>query len=86
MAPRPVPWTAAGEPDQAGFAAGGLFDTALPGSWLGRALASVTAFGHAELDESQLLGVLRGWQRQASYAQAGVAAAVMALAGRRAGT
>jgi len=83
LAPRPAPWTPGGEPDPAAFATGGLFDTALPGSQLGQALASVTAFGHAELDESELLGVLRGWQRQVSYAQAELAAATIALAGRR---
>ena len=84
LAPHPSAWAASGEADPAGFAGGGFFDTALPGSWLGQALASVTSGGHAELDESELYGVLRGWQRQVSYAQAGLAAAAIALAGRRA--
>jgi hypothetical protein len=84
LAQRPSPWTASGEAVAAAFAAGGFFDAALPGSGLGEALASVTAFGHAGMNDSELCGVLRGWQRQVAYAQAGLAAAVIALTGRRA--
>ncbi len=73
-----------------GFAAGGANDTALPGPALARALqaaAGVPLTGggrHGELGESELIGVLCGWRKLTSWAQAGEAAAAHALAARRA--
>src|SRR5215472_18095943 len=90
------PFTGAGEKIQAGFlhhgpdgpsgvgfAAGGVLDAMPPGGWLARALTAVTAAGHADLGESELVGVLCGWRRTGSWAAAGEAAAVQVLAGRR---
>jgi hypothetical protein len=74
----------------AGFAAGGANDTALPGPALASALQTaaggpLTGGGrHGELGESELIGVLCGWRRLTSWAQAGEAAAAHALAARRA--
>jgi hypothetical protein len=73
-----------------GFAAGGANDTALPGPALASALqaaAGVPLTGggrHGELGESELIGVLCGWRRLTSWAQAGEAAAAHALVRRRA--
>src|SRR5215472_6994907 len=67
-----------------GFAAGGVLDGMPPGGWLARALTAVTAAGHEKLGESELVGVLCGWRRVASWAAAGEAAAIMTLAERRA--
>jgi hypothetical protein len=71
----------------AGFASGGALDALPPGPLLAKmTAAAVTGMdgqGHARLGESELIGVLRSWRRLASWAQAGEAAAVSALAGRR---
>ncbi len=72
-----------GGPSGAGFAAGGALDRLAPGPFLARALADVTASGHDELGESELIGVLLGCQRQVAWSQARLAAAVTALAARR---
>ena len=93
-------WTGAGEsipagflhhlhagPSGTGFAAGGVLDTLPPGPWLADALTTATATaggGHGGLGESELIGVLCGWRRIASWAAAGEAAAVVTLARRRA--
>jgi hypothetical protein len=72
-----------------GFAAGGANDTALPGPALAKALqaaAGVPLTGggqHADLGESELIGVLCGWRRLTGWAQAGEAAAAHALVRRR---
>ena len=74
-------------PSGAGFAAGGVLDTLAPGPWLADALTTATAAatgGHGQLGESELIGVLCGWRRIASWAAAGEAAAVLTLAKRRA--
>ncbi len=71
-------------PGGAGFAAGGALDRLAPGPWLADAVAAAAADGHGQLGESELIGVLCGWRRLASWAAAGEAAAVLALAGRRA--
>src|SRR5271165_902323 len=94
------PWTGDGEsipagflhhdhdgPAGAGFAAGGALDALAPGPLLAQAAAAAAGGGqdgHGGLGESELIGVLCGWQRLASWAQAGQAAAVIALARRRA--
>ena len=89
------PWTGEGEleaagflhhdhePSGLGFAAGGALDTLDPGPWLAKAVASTTADGHGELGESELIGVLCGWQRLISWAQAGQVITLTALTGRR---
>src|SRR5580704_4819184 len=79
-------WTGAGEqipagflhhlragPAGTGFAAGGVLDTLPPGPWLADALTTATATdggGHGQLGESELIGVLCGWRRIASWAAA----------------
>ncbi|MGO8956298.1 MAG: hypothetical protein ACLQFR_02820 [Streptosporangiaceae bacterium] len=72
----------------AGFAAGGALDALVPGPLLAKLTAAAVdgqdGPGHARLGESELIGVLRAWRRLASWAQAGEAAAVSALAARRA--
>jgi hypothetical protein len=72
------------EAARAGFAARGFADATRPGSDLGRLLAAATADGSGVSDDDQLVGVLRGWQRQAAHAQAELAHAVTELARRRA--
>jgi len=76
-----------GGPTGVGFASGGVLDGMEPGPWLAQALdtATETAGGHGGLGESELIGVLCAWRRVASWAAAGEAAAVHALARRRAG-
>jgi hypothetical protein len=72
-----------------GFAAGGANDTQLPGPALAQALLvavgiPLTGGGrHGELGESELIGVLCGWRKLTSWAQAGEAAAAHALSLRR---
>ena len=72
-----------GGPAGAGFASGGALDQLAPGPWLAEALDSVTAAGYAGLSDSEQIGVLLGWQRQAAWAQAGIAAAAIAVRDRR---
>ena len=54
-----------------------------PGPWLAEAIAAAAADGHEKLGESELIGVLCAWRRMSSWAAAGEASAVIALAGRR---
>lgn len=75
------------EPRGAGFASGGMLDEMEAGPVLALLTASVTSpgeGGHAALGESELIGALRAWRRIASWAAAGQAAAITALARRRA--
>jgi hypothetical protein len=72
-----------GGPSGAGFAAGGALDQMPPGPWLAQALADATQPGYKELNDSEQIGVLCGWQRQSAWAQAGLAAAAVAVARRR---
>ncbi|HTX83909.1 MAG TPA: hypothetical protein VME44_17120, partial [Streptosporangiaceae bacterium] len=90
------PWTGAGEawgagflhhdelagPRPDGFAAGGEHDILAPGPELAAA-AAAAAGRSAELGESELIGVLCGWQRLASWAQAGQVMCLNELVGRR---
>jgi hypothetical protein len=89
-------WTGAGEsipagflhhmrggPSGAGFASGGILDAMIPGPPLADALAAATAEGHAQLGESELIGVLCAWRRISAWAAAGESAAVVTLASRR---
>src|SRR5215469_11944090 len=73
------------EPGQygVGFAAGGVLDSTPGGPFLATATASATQDGYQQLGESELIGVLLGWQRLAAWAMAGQAAAVTALTKRR---
>jgi hypothetical protein len=84
----PVLWSADGdwlpEAARAGFAAAGFADAALPGPGLADLLTAATADGLRELNDDELAGVLRGWQRLVAHGQARLAHAVTELAGRRA--
>jgi len=90
------PWTGAGEawgagflhhdpsagPRGEGFAAGGEQDVLAPGPEL--AAAAALADDHrGQLGESELIGVLCGWQRLAAWAQARQAACLNELVQRR---
>jgi hypothetical protein len=72
-----------GGPSGAGFASGGALDQLAPGPWLASALARATADGYDRLTDSEQVGVLLGWQRQACWAQAGLVAAVSGVRNRR---
>lgn len=72
-----------GGPAGAGFAAGGLLDQMLPGQSLARALTEAARQGYDQLTDSEQIGVLCGWQRQAAWAQAGLAATAVAVVRRR---
>jgi len=65
-----------------GFIAEGWADTALPGPALAAAAADAST-RPAELGESELIGLLCGWQRLASWAQAGQVACLNTLVQRR---
>jgi hypothetical protein len=74
-------------PRSAGFASGGLLDAMEAGAVLALLTESATSLdagGHGGLGESELIGALRAWRRIASWAAAGQASAVIALARRRA--
>jgi len=90
------PWTAAGEafaagflhhdesagPRGDGFAAGGEHDTLAPGPELAAAAAAADDI-RRQLGESELIGVLCGWQRLTSWAQARQASCLNHLVQRR---
>ena len=65
-----------------GFASGGLYDTARPGPTLAAAATDADA-RRSQLGESELIGLLCGWQRLAAWAQAGQAACLNSLIQRR---
>src|ERR1700761_8983378 len=67
-----------------GFESGGALDTCPPsGTLAGLAEAVTRDGGLAGLDDDELIGVLRAWQRIESWASANGLAAVAELAGRR---
>src|ERR1700744_856196 len=67
-----------------GFESGGALDTSPPGGTLAGLAEAVTRDGGlAGLDDDELIGVLRAWQRIESWASAGGLAAVAELARRR---
>jgi hypothetical protein len=91
------PWDGAGEvfaagflhhdpsgdgPAGPGFIAGGWADIAAPGPALAAAAADA-ATRRARLGESELIGLLCGWQRLTAWAQAGQAACLTTLVNRR---
>jgi hypothetical protein len=90
------PWTGEGEvwgagfvqhdevagPRGDGFAAGGEHDVLAPGPELAAAAVAAAA-RRGELGESELIGVVCGWQRLTSWAQAGLAGCLNELVARR---
>ena len=71
-----------------GFASGGVWDKALPGSGLAQAAdaAAGPSRGYGDTSDDELIGVLGGWQRIESWAAAGRLSAVAELIRRRPGT
>src|SRR5215469_16258147 len=67
---------------RAGFAEGGVLDRLAPGLALA-GFADDAHAGLAGLTDDELIGVLRAWRRQASWAQARELAAIAELARRR---
>src|SRR6201996_2542668 len=67
-----------------GFESGGVLDTSSPDAMLAGLADAVTRDGRlAELDDDELIGVLRAWQRVGSWASACLLTAVAELARRR---
>src|ERR1700756_3292326 len=74
--------TLATDPAGPGFIAGGWPDTAAPGPALAAA-ADDAATRRTQLGESELIGLLCGWQRLTAWTQAGQAACLTTLVQRR---
>ena len=67
-----------------GFEAGGALDTCAPGGSLARLADAVTGDGRlAQLNDDELIGVVRAWRRLESWCTAGTLAAIAELARRR---
>jgi hypothetical protein len=67
-----------------GFEAGGVLDTSEPSGSLAGLTDAATRDGRlAELDDDELIGVLRAWRRLESWCSAGTLAAIAELARRR---
>jgi hypothetical protein len=67
-----------------GFEAGGALDTCAPGESLVRRADAVTHDGRlAQLNDDELIGVVRAWRRLESWCSAGTLAAIAELARRR---
>jgi Domain of unknown function (DUF222) len=67
-----------------GFEAGGALDTCVPGESLARLADAVTRDGRlAQLNDDELIGVVRAWRRLESWCSAGTLAAIAELARRR---
>jgi hypothetical protein len=73
-------------PPEPGFGTGDRYDLLAPGPELARLAEDAAGPGQAcaALDDEELVGVMCAWQRLAAWAEAGMAAAVTALAVRRA--
>jgi hypothetical protein len=79
----PRPPSSAAEPGS-GFESGGVLDTCAPEGTLAGLADAVTRDGRlAELNDDELIGVLRAWRRLESWSSAGVLAAIAELARRR---
>jgi hypothetical protein len=79
----PRPPSSAAEPGS-GFETGGALDTCAPDGVLAGLADAVTRDGRlAELNDDELIGVLRAWRRLESWCSAGVLAAIAELARRR---
>ncbi len=71
-------------PSGSGLDSGGILDVCLPGGSLaGLVDAAVRDGGLAELDDDELIGVLRAWRRLESWCSSGSLAAIAELARRR---
>jgi hypothetical protein len=71
-------------PSGSGFDSGGILDVCPPGGSLaGLVDAAVRDGGLAELDDDELIGVLRAWRRLESWCSSGSLAAIAELARRR---
>ena len=67
-----------------GFESDGILDTCVPGGSLAGLTDAATRDGRlAELDDDELIGVLRAWQRLESWCSAGLLSAIAELARRR---
>jgi len=67
-----------------GFASGGILDRCPPGTSLARLTAAATRDDHlADLDDDELIGVLRAWRRLESWSNAGLLKTIAELARRR---
>ena len=67
-----------------GFEAGGALDTCAPGASLAGRADAVTRDGRlAQLNDDELIGVVRAWRRLESWCSAGTLAAIAELARRR---
>jgi Domain of unknown function (DUF222) len=79
----PRPPSSAAEPGS-GFETGGALDTCAPDGVLAGLADAVTRDARlAELNDDELIGVLRAWRRLESWCSAGVLAAIAELARRR---
>jgi hypothetical protein len=68
----------------AGFEAGGVLDESAPSAALaGRTDAATRANRLAELDDDELIGLMRAWHRLEAWCDAGLLAAIAELARRR---
>src|ERR1700761_861824 len=68
----------------AGFEAGGVLDESAPSASLaGRADAATRTNRLAELDDDELIGLMRAWRRLESWCDAGLLATIAELARRR---
>src|SRR3984957_16093305 len=71
-------------PSGSGFDSGGILDVCPPGGSLaGLVDAAARDGGLAELDDDELIGVLRAWRRLESWCSSGSLAAIAELARRR---
>ena len=71
-------------PSGSGFESGGILDVCPPdGSLAGLTDAATRDGGLAELDDDELIGVLRAWHRLESWCSSGSLAAIAELARRR---
>src|ERR1700760_1315816 len=67
-----------------GFASGGILDRCPPGTSLARLTAAATRDDHlADLDDDELIGVLRAWRRLEAWSNAGLLKTIAELARRR---
>ena len=75
---------AAGAPGNSGFESGGPLDACMPGGPLAGLADAATRDGRlSELDDDELIGVLRTWRRLESWCSSGTLAATAELARRR---
>jgi hypothetical protein len=78
-----LPWEAGPAAARASFADGGLGDGMVPGRLLGELLAEAALEGYRQLSDDEMVGLLRGWQRQIASGQCAQARLVAELMRRR---